>query len=221
MDITPDRFAYRCLPMTMANAHGWEILNPSPFEVWWDGQQAPAGLSVAPLPGATLLPTSHFGSGILTWNINGLFRTPPGWNLFVSGSPNRLKDGISPLTGIVETDWTSSTFTMNWKITRTNHVIRFEAGEPICFFFPIQRGVVESVQPKFRSMASDQKTMADYTEWSNSRETFTANLRHNIAANGGKAWQKEYTLGVNSMGEKAKEHQTKINVAEFLDEYPK
>ena len=26
MDATHERYAYRCLPLTIANAHGWEIL---------------------------------------------------------------------------------------------------------------------------------------------------------------------------------------------------
>ena len=31
MDATGERFAYRCLPLNIANAHGWEILCPSSF----------------------------------------------------------------------------------------------------------------------------------------------------------------------------------------------
>ncbi|MDG2375799.1 MAG: DUF6065 family protein, partial [Woeseiaceae bacterium] len=27
----PDRFAYRCLPLAIANQVGWEILNQTPF----------------------------------------------------------------------------------------------------------------------------------------------------------------------------------------------
>ena len=33
MDQTTERFAYRCLPLTIANTHGWEILCPSSIEV--------------------------------------------------------------------------------------------------------------------------------------------------------------------------------------------
>jgi hypothetical protein len=35
---------------------------------------------------------SHFGSGILTWNVPYLFRTPPGYNLLVRGPANWPKD---------------------------------------------------------------------------------------------------------------------------------
>ena len=52
-----------------------------------------------------LLPASHFGDGILTWHLPILFRTPPGYNLLVRGPANYPKDAVSPLEGIVETDW--------------------------------------------------------------------------------------------------------------------
>ena len=37
MDDTPESFAYRCLPLNIANAHGWEVLSPCGFEAVWDG----------------------------------------------------------------------------------------------------------------------------------------------------------------------------------------
>ena len=37
MDAFPDRHAYRCVPMTVANTHGWELLVPASFEVEWNG----------------------------------------------------------------------------------------------------------------------------------------------------------------------------------------
>ncbi|MGH7092879.1 MAG: DUF6065 family protein, partial [Stellaceae bacterium] len=37
MDATPSRYAYRCLPLTIANTHGWEILNAAGFTAVWDG----------------------------------------------------------------------------------------------------------------------------------------------------------------------------------------
>ena len=72
---------------------------------------------------------SIFGQGVLPFHIQGLFRTPPQWNLWVGGSPNRFKDAIQPLTGIIETDWSPYTFTMNWRFTRPGQWISFEEGQ--------------------------------------------------------------------------------------------
>jgi uncharacterized protein DUF6065 len=75
--------------------------------------------------------SSHFGSRILAFNLPFRFRTPLGYNLQVRGLASWPKDGAYPLEGILETDWTVSTFTMNWKLTRAELPVAFEAGEPI------------------------------------------------------------------------------------------
>ncbi|HEY8289962.1 MAG TPA: DUF6065 family protein, partial [Acetobacteraceae bacterium] len=146
MDATPEAFAYRCLPLNIANAHGWEILTPAGFSAYWRGGSATADVIVRPdrdMPPASA-PVSLFGQGTVTVHIQALFRTPPGWNLLVGGSPNRAKDGIAPLSGVIETDWSPYTFTMNWRFTRRNHWVRFEANEPVCFVFPVQRDALEA-----------------------------------------------------------------------------
>jgi hypothetical protein len=133
MDATPGGFAYRCLPLNIANAHGWMILNPAAFVAQWDGNDGTDAVKIQAMAGDStpLTALSHFGSGILTFGIPALFRTDPGYDLMVTGPFNTPKDGIAPLTGIVETDWSPSTFTMNWKFTRKHHVVRFDRDEPI------------------------------------------------------------------------------------------
>ena len=37
MDKTNESFAYRCLPLNIANAHGWEVLSPCDFTAFWRG----------------------------------------------------------------------------------------------------------------------------------------------------------------------------------------
>ncbi len=46
MDQTIDSFAYRCLPLNIANAHGWEILCPGSFSAIWNGSHEAKGLTV-------------------------------------------------------------------------------------------------------------------------------------------------------------------------------
>src|SRR6202000_3160808 len=101
------------------------------------------GLRITSLSGEGGNAISIFGSGIVTFTLPFLFRTPPGYNLVAQGPTNRPKDGISALSGIIETDWAESTFTMNWMITRPHHPITFAKGEPICMVFPQKRYEVE------------------------------------------------------------------------------
>jgi hypothetical protein len=117
MGETNSEFAYRCLPLNIANAHGWIILNPTPFTAHWDGGPEIEAVKVESQGGAEpLLGLSHFGHGVLTFNVNGLFRTEPGYDLVVTGPLNQPKDAIQPLTGVVETDWSPFAYRQWWQI---------------------------------------------------------------------------------------------------------
>jgi hypothetical protein len=209
MDQTPERFAKRCLPMTVANSHGWELLCPRGFAAVWTGETAPAGVRIHPddEPASGFVGGGHFGCGVLTLPVTGLFRTDPGIDLWVTGPPNTVKDGIVPLTGLVETDWAVSTFTMNWKFTRAWCPIRFEVGEPYCFVFPIPRGLLESVEPRIEPMSDDLSSA--FQAWSQSRATFNRDL----AAGNAAGWQKDYHQG---MPEAPVDHRTRVKARPFV-----
>ncbi len=218
MDNTPEAFAYRCLPLNIANAHGWEILTPMGFEARWNGGNTVKDVEIKLPAGAqhALAPVSLFGQGVLTFHIFGLFRTPPGWNLWVGGSPNAPKDGIYPLSGIVETDWSPYTFTMNWRFTRPGHWVRFDEKEPICFIYPVQRGYLDAVKPKLVPMESNADLMRQFRAWSASRDQFQVKVAKDQPAAGADKWQKRYYRGVD-MDEKqaVPDHQIKPRLAEF------
>jgi hypothetical protein len=153
MDDTPGAFAYRCLPLSIANVHGWEIRSPCTVTARWSGGAAPTDLEIETPDGQPAGVFSRFGSGVLTFELGAIFRTPPGYNMWVTGPANHIKDGIQPLTGVIETDWIPFPFAMNWKLTRPGHTVRFEKGEPFCLIYPIQRGVLETFEPELRDVA--------------------------------------------------------------------
>lgn len=218
MDDTPESFAYRCLPLNIANAHGWELLNPCSFEAQWNGGRETSAITIRAMPGWPTegLATSLFGQGIITFHIPGIFRTPPGWNLWIGGSPNRPKDGIYPLTGVVETDWSPFTFTMNWQFTRPNHWIHFVAGEPICFVFPVQRAVLDDVMPKLAPIEAEPGLLQRFQDWSAAREAFHQRVSREPPSVPADKWQKHYYRGVD-IGERAQvdDHRTRLRLRPF------
>jgi hypothetical protein len=124
MDNTQQRYAYRCLPLTLANQAGWLICNPSSFCVRWNGGPGVEDTTVVfdgVKPDERI--SSLFGHGTITFNFPYLMRTPPEINLWVKGPTNWPKDGVQTVEGIVETDWKSSSFTMNWKFARSNQSV--------------------------------------------------------------------------------------------------
>jgi hypothetical protein len=220
MHATVDRFAERCLPLLIANQAGWLVLNSHPLRVTWSGGNNMASVTIEYLSGLPPYPAvSHFGHGILTWHIPYLFRTPPGYNLLVRGPSNWPKDGVSPLEGIVETDWTVATFTMNWKLTRPNQPVTVEVDEPICMLVPQRRGELETFHPRVLAIEKEPNEHRRFQRWSESRGRFLHELKTPLKTPGSDAvsqlWQKHYFQGKSSDGGDAPEHQTKLKLREF------
>ncbi len=218
MDQSRDRFAYRCLPLVIANQGGWIIRCPISFSVRWNGGPELADLKVRKPrngQGQSDYIVSHFGGGVLTILLPYLFRTPRGVNLWVKGPSNWIKDGIQPLEGIVETDWNESTFTMNWKLTRRNHSVRFEQGEPICMIVPVPRGLAESFDPVCQPLSTNPKLEKALEQWRTARTAQIERLTRYLESESKPGWQRDYLLGRKTDGTSFVEHQTKLQLRPF------
>lgn len=216
MDTEAGRFAKRCLPLLIANQSGWELLNPVGFDAIWDGADSLEAVRISPhVPGEQPGVLSHFGSGIITWNLPYLFRTPPGWNLLARGPANRPKDGISALEGVIETDWTCTPFTMNWKFTRPGQVVAFEQAEPFALLVPTRRGELESFEPSIRGADAAPDAYVRFQRWSQSRASFNREVAIPGSSAQRESWQRHYMLGVDIDGVPAPAHQMKLRIRPF------
>lgn len=216
MDATNVRYAYRCLPLSIANSMGWELLCPMPIEATWNGGAELADISVVGRDGANVegFAQSHFGHGVLTFQTRYLFRTDPGVALWVRGSPNRPKDGIAPLDGLVETDWLDFTFTMNWMFTRPG-TVSFEKDEPFCFIMPVGYHALDGIQPVIRPLADNPELHHAYHEYGRLRREFNAGLAARTPEIVREAWQKWYMRGVHPDGTPGNPaHMSKLRLAE-------
>jgi hypothetical protein len=219
MDRVQDHHAYRCLPLNIANSHGWDILAPFGFSATWSGDSHPHALVLrsdadgSPPPATSV--ASHFGYGIITFYLGYLFRTEPGWNLFASGPSNRPKDGVAPLTGVIETDWLPYPFTMNWQMTRPGR-IRFERDEPICTIFPVERAALQEVEPEIVAVEDHPEVEAPLREWGERR----SKLMHDLAGEPRElkdAWLRDYFVGRMPDGSVVPDHQTRLKLAAPVD----
>jgi hypothetical protein len=216
MDESPDRQPYRCLPLAIANAHGWMVLCDSDLVLSWNGGMRAADVIVrssSPHWSAT----THFGLGTVTFHVGAILRTEPGINLWVGGPPNAPKDGITALTGIVETDWLGFTFTMNWRFTRPG-TVRFARDEPFCFLFPVPRTLLEETEPEIRSLDSDPDLAVQYAAARTSRANFNTGLERGEADGVRMQWQRTYFRGERPDNEAGPEdHRTKVRARPFVD----
>ncbi len=216
MDATPQQFAYRCLPLNIANAHGWDVLAPSGFTAVWHGGNGTEDITIdLDDPDAPDPAMSHFGSGVITFPVRGLFRTEPGYDLWVSGPPNAPKRHVYPLTGLIETDWLEFTFTMNWLMTTPNFPVRFEKGEPFCSFFPVPRGLAERFDPVFESMDANPELAEAFATYRDSRNSFNAGLKVEGSEERRQGWQRKYIRGPSGGNAVAQPHRTKVRLKPF------
>jgi hypothetical protein len=216
MSSTEYGFANRCLPLLLANQAGWWLQLDRQIEVTWSGGPAQTSLQIASSSRPPCSASSVFGHGVLTFHVPFLFRTPPGWNLLVRGPANQPKDGVTPLEGVVESDWSVATFTMNWQLTRPGHKIRFERDDPVCMIVPQRRGELESFRPRIAPLASDPETQHAYLEWAESRDLFLLYRRLTRSRPGSHKWQRHYYRGTSPSGLSAREHQSKLHLRPFV-----
>jgi hypothetical protein len=213
MDAFVHRHPYKCLPLIMANTTGWEMLCPMDLTIEWNGGPHQQDLVVRPdrpHPDFSRFAQSHFSGGVVTFHTGYMFRTDPGWAVWAMGPPNHIKDGVQPLSGIVETDWLPFPFTMNWILTRPGQV-KFKKGEPFCFITLMEHRKVEEVQPVLRTLDSDPVFRGQYEAWSRQREGFNKRLAQGDPETAKQAWQRFYFKGEmpEDVGEAPKSHVNK------------
>jgi hypothetical protein len=221
MDATPSHHAYRCLPLTIANQTGLWIKNPVGFTALWRGAAAPGSIGfwfdAAPDLWSQWI-NNQFGEGIITWNTPFLFRTKPvGSRLLICGPVNYFKPNLHPLTALIESDWISMSFTMNWKVMRPHEPVRFNVGEPLFQAIPMAGNVcadLEGAVVRYARLSDDPSIARSYLEWQQGRNQFHQQKAAGEVRPDG--WQKDYFHGQDASGRgAAPDHRTKVSPPEI------
>jgi hypothetical protein len=216
MDASTNKFAYRCLPLSIANQTGWWVHNPVGFTAVWNGLPGIGSVKflfdVEPELWSKWI-HDQFGQGLVSWSVPFIFRTrPSGSRLLISGPVNSFKHCIQPLTAIIESDWMHMSFTMNWKITSAHTPVRFDAGEPIAQVIPVFSNIVAELErTKVAYMRLDQepKMFDAFHSWCRLRDQYRADM---IAGRIGDGWQKDYFFGRSLLDPREIEgHRTRLN----------
>lgn len=198
---------YRCLPLTIANTYGFVFRTEYEMFVEWDGNDKQESIVIEyPKETADLFPrtTSHFGSGILTFEYPLLLNTPPGVNLMIMNPPNYILAGMSTMTAIVETDNLRNSFTINLKIEIPRVRIHIPKGMPIAAIVPVPRYFGDSFNLK---MADELFTDDQIVEEYNALEDFLI-LRQEVEPTMKNGVNQLYMKGVDVYGNKFPDHQS-------------
>ena len=123
-----------------------------------------------------------------------MIETEPEWGILATGPFNDPKDGASPLTGVIESDWLPYPFTMNWQLTRPG-IVRFEEGEPFCFILPVPLRVLPETELQIHRLADDPQLEARHNQFREARNEFMARVRAGDQGAIKEAWQRHYFVG--------------------------
>ena len=210
MDKTSDKFAYRCLPMNIANQASWDVLSPSDVRIVWSGGDELEAISIEQTEEPYKCAKSEFGYGIVTFHTDFVLTTNEKNCVYCKGPSNLHKDNIQPLEGIIETFWLPFTFTMNWKFENPGSVT-FKKGEPLFSFFPVDLNYIESFDVSNTFMKHNPSLQQKYNTYSDSRESHVKDGNTD-----GETWQKYYMQGICPFTSiKTEGHKTKLNLKEF------
>lgn len=214
MDKTPAKYAYRCTPLSAANTMGWEILNPVNCEFRWNGLTPTPSVFVWREREVKFGPKTHFGSGVVTWELPFLFKTPADYGLAVTGPGNHDRADITPLDGFIRSDWLPFPFTMNWRITTPDKTIRFEEGEPIARVFPFPLALLDETDIELQDLSEDPEFEQQFVQWRQQRqhnyqerERLARSTPPGQEPDRESLWNRQYAKGAGSEGAEQK-HQT-------------
>lgn len=214
MDEFAYRHPYKCLPLAIANAYGWQLILPVAVVAEWNGGMAKEDLTISCSDRVAM---SNFAGGVLTFTVAYVFRTAPGYHLLVTGPTNTFKDGVAPMTAVVETDWLPYSFTFNYKFTRPGRVT-WEAGEPYAQICVIAARLQDSFVPIIRNLRENAQLEADHRAWRAKRADLYSRQSDQRAIVSDDGWDRDYFLGRYADGRPAEaEHTMKLRLKEPID----
>jgi hypothetical protein len=146
---------YKCLPLAIGNTQGFIFSLPYTFSVLWNGGDSPKDLVIEFYEDSKpyekinfVYPSSIFGNGVLTIHFPLTLKTPPGINLMTIAPPNFPLVGLSPMTGVIESDNLRFIFNLSIKVDLINTKLIVEPNTPLVGMIPIPRYFCDSFELK-------------------------------------------------------------------------
>lgn len=201
--------AYFCLPLTMANQHGFILLAAYDFSVIWNGKEGQHDVKVfhETKDNSIQRISPHFGMGTFTVETPWVIRTPKGVNTLVINPPNYYIDGIIHMSACVETDNLRRNFAFNLKITRPHTLINIKKGTPIGYMLPYPRFFIDDYQIKIDEDAVSREILENERKTSDlfGVERTKIDQVYNKRGNG-----RRYSDGIDIYNNKFKDHQKNL-----------
>jgi hypothetical protein len=93
----------------------------------------------------------------------------------------------------------------------------FEENEPFAMIAPVVRGELERYCPAIHPISANPELEAGYRAWSRSRDSFNADLKIQGSEAQKLRRQRHYIRGQTVTQRSAEQHQTSLDLKEFVD----
>ena len=199
---------YNCLPLVIGNMQGFIFSLPYKVTVIWNGGNHRDDIEIQYHEDNIYSDSnfihlaSEFGHGILTIHYPLTLKTPPGINLMTISPPNFPVPGLSPMTGVVESDNIRFSFTLNIKIDFSNTKITILPNTPLVGLIPIPRYFCDSFKLKNAYDIFDKDVVEQEINTVNEQAIQRKNQNKNNLGS-----QRLYYSGKDVKGNKFKDHQ--------------
>jgi hypothetical protein len=147
MDITFDRHAYQCFPLSLSNRLGWGISYPEDITFIWDGINDSTPDHVKVISGMQYVHPNR-GNRTISFNTGITFLGENNENvtLLTMPVPNYFVRGAQCMTTLISTSVLENELPIAWMITEPNVEITIPANTPIAAILPISLSDIQDYE---------------------------------------------------------------------------
>jgi hypothetical protein len=207
MDATSDNHAYRCFPVTQANAIGYSISCKEDIEFIWDGvsDQSQDHINIISAPEGSY---SGRGQASISFSTGLVFRTEQNVSLLTINPVNYFNNDFETMSNLISTSFYDNPLPLAIKSKSANKNIVIKSGTPLATIIPI-------------SLTELNNTVINVLEYKDeNRKRIEANISYGEAAqviNHSGEWTDWYRDAVNEKGESLGSHEVKALRLSVID----
>ena len=136
MDATPEKHAYHCFPVTVANTIGWALSCPVDISFIWNGIIDTSDKTVEILEGHDWCYTGR-GQGSVSFKTGLIFRSDKETSVLAMNPPNYFHKTFEVINSLISTSFYPNELPLAIQARVPNEKITIKAGTPIAVILPL------------------------------------------------------------------------------------
>jgi len=199
MDVTPEKHAYRCFPVTQANMVGWYLYSEKDISFIWNGINDTSSSNIEILKGSEFTYTGR-GQSTVSFMTGLIFRSDQNISFLTISPVNYFNEDFETMSSLISTSFFDNDYPLAIKARVPNKEILIKAGYPIATIIPISLSALDNTCIE----------MYDYKDPDNVRQMASQSYGEAAQVVNSKGdWTDWYREAINEKGESLGQHETK------------